>query len=187
MSRSSNRTTLRRGATLPGFQQGASRTPTRPHAIWSSGRSWWSSVVFPEPARPISRALEDVGDLSWRPFAAARRWHAARVQDVGDFAQALTLGPQRLDRGQNVGGKPVRGGLHALGALAPHLAEARIAEPRAFGLLAPAPPWCEPRSSPAPSRRARHRCGRGSTLRCLSIEVVAASSNSSRQTLARKG
>ena len=28
------------------------------------------------------------------------------------------------------------------------VAEARIAEPRAFGLLAPAPPWCEPRSSP---------------------------------------
>jgi hypothetical protein len=57
----------------------------------------------------------------------------------------------------------------------------------AFGLLAPAPPWCEPRSSPAPSRRARHRCARGSTIRCLGIEVVAASSNSSRQTLARKG
>jgi hypothetical protein len=71
--------------------------------------------------------------------------------------------------------------------LAAHLAEARIAEPRAFGLLAPAPPWCEPRSSPAPSRRARHRCARGSTIRCLGIEVVAASSNSSRQTLARKG
>ena len=57
----------------------------------------------------------------------------------------------------------------------------------AFGLLGPAPPWCEPRSSPAPSRRARHRCARGSTIRCLGIEVVAASSNSSRQTLARKG
>ena len=56
-----------------------------------------------------------------------------------------------------------------------------------LALLAPAPPWCEPRSSPAPSRRARHRCARGSTIRCLGIEVVAASSNSSRQTLARKG
>jgi hypothetical protein len=77
--------------------------------------------------------------------------------------------------------------LQALDAFAAHLAEARIAEPRAFGLLAPAPPWCEPRSSPAPSRRARHRCARGSTIRCLGIEVVAASSNSSRQTLARKG
>jgi hypothetical protein len=75
----------------------------------------------------------------------------------------------------------------ALDACAAHFTEARIAEPRAFGLLAPAPPGCEPKSSPAPSRRARHRCARGSTIRCLGIEVVAASSNSSRQTLARKG
>ena len=77
--------------------------------------------------------------------------------------------------------------LQALDACAAHFTEARIAEPRAFGLLAPAPPWCEPRSSPAPSRRARHRCARGSTICCLGIEAVAASPNSSRQTLARKG
>ena len=79
---------------------------------------------FPHPAR-LSRALEDIGDLGWRPFAAARCRHAARVQDVGDFAQAPPLGPQRLDRGQSVGGEPIGCNLHALGAFAAHLVEAR--------------------------------------------------------------
>jgi hypothetical protein len=33
----------------------------------------------------LFRPLENVGDLSWRPFAAPRRRHTARVQDVGDL------------------------------------------------------------------------------------------------------
>src|ERR1700722_5870130 len=106
----------------------------------------------------LSRALEDIGDLGWRPFAASRRRHAAGVQDVGDFAQAPPLGSQRMDRGQNVGGEPGGGGLHTLCALAPHLVEARIAEPRPWPWLAPTPLWCGLRSSPVPSGQAPRRC-----------------------------
>jgi hypothetical protein len=78
--------------------------------------------------------------------------------------------------------------LQALDAFAAHIAEARIAEPRAFGLGS--------RQRLLGANR-DHRplllgergidVARGSTIRCLGIEVVAASSNSSRQTLARNG
>jgi hypothetical protein len=63
--------------------------------------------------------------LGWRPLAAARRRHAARVQDVGDLAQAAPLRSQRLDYRQDVGGEPTCCSLHALGAFAAHLVEAR--------------------------------------------------------------
>jgi hypothetical protein len=46
-----------------------------------------------------------------------------RVQGVGDLAQAPPLGPERLDQRQDVGGKPVRRSLQALGAFAAHLIE----------------------------------------------------------------
>ena len=91
--RASNRNTQRKGATQRGFKQRASRTPTRPHGHLVVRTKLVVLSGLPRGLRGLSCALEDVGYLSWRPFAAARRWHAARIQDVGDFAQALTLGP----------------------------------------------------------------------------------------------
>src|SRR5271154_5179371 len=90
---------------------------------------------LPRAGAALSRSLEDVGDLGWRPFAAARRWHAARVQNVGDLAQAPPLGPERLDQRQGGRGETIRYSLHALGAFAAHLGQARVAEPRAQRLF----------------------------------------------------
>jgi hypothetical protein len=49
--------------------------------------------------RPSSR--DDVGDLGRRPFAAARGWDAAGVQDVSNVGEALPLGP--LQRASKMG------------------------------------------------------------------------------------